>query len=62
MLLGSDDTLGVLDACLVALECALEAPRHHDDTTRTRYLELEVGIVRDHHDFPIAWPPEDGVV
>ena len=62
MLLGSDDTLGVLDAGLVALECALEAPIHHDDTTRTRHLEFEVGVVWDHHDLPITWPLEDGVV
>ena len=44
MLLDSDDMLSVLGAGLVAFECAPEAARHHDDTTRTRHLELEVGV------------------
>ena len=27
-----------------------------DDPMRTRYLELEVGVVRDDHELGVAWP------
>jgi hypothetical protein len=40
----------------------LERAADHDDTVRLRQLQLEVGVVRDHHEFGVARTLEDGVV
>jgi hypothetical protein len=33
-----------------------------DDPVGPRYLELEVGVVRDGHELPVAWPPQHDVI
>jgi hypothetical protein len=33
-----------------------------DDTFRAWHLELEVGVVRNHHEFSVAGMPEDGMI
>jgi hypothetical protein len=40
----------------------LEVAAHHDDVVRSRHLQLEVGLVGDHHELGVARTPKDGVV
>ena len=35
---------------------------HGDDVVQSWHLQLEVGVVGDHHELGLAWPPQDGVV
>jgi hypothetical protein len=35
---------------------------HSDDAGSSRYLELEVGVARDGHEFNITWLPQDDFV
>jgi hypothetical protein len=40
----------------------LERAADRDDAVQPQYLQLEIGIVGDHHECGVAWTPEDGVV
>ena len=46
----------------IACEGVREGVAHGDDAIRSWHLQLEVGIVGDHHEFGVAWLPQDGVV
>jgi hypothetical protein len=56
------ESLGVLDALDIAVECVLDRRAHFDNAFWSRHLHLEVGVVRDRHELGIAQTPEDGVV
>ena len=45
-----------------AHEGVREGTAHGDDAVRSRHLQLDVGIVGDHLELGVAWPPQDGVV
>ena len=55
--LGLRKGLGVLDAFDVAVVCMLVRGLDGDDAIGARHLELEVGVVRDHHELGIARAP-----
>jgi hypothetical protein len=52
----------VLDAFHVALIGVLLGGPDSDDTVGAWYFELEVGVVRDHHEPGVAGAPKNGVV
>ena len=56
------DDLYVLDGMPLALVGALEVSRHHDYTTWSEHLQLEVGIVLDYHELGVTWPLEYGAI
>ena len=56
------DSLGVLDALDVTVVCMLLHGLDSDDAVGARHLELEVGVVRDHHELGVARPSQDGVI
>ena len=35
---------------------------HSDDAVWSWHLQLEVGVVGDHHELGVAWPPYDGML
>jgi hypothetical protein len=56
------DGFSVLDALHVALVGVLVGGPDSYDTVGARHIELEVGVIGDHHEPGIAWVPKDGVV
>jgi hypothetical protein len=52
----------VLDAFHVALVGVLVGGPDSDDTIRAQHFELEVGVVRNHHEPGVAGAPKNGVV
>ena len=52
----------MLDALDVALVCVLAHRADRDDVVGAQHLELEVGVVGDHHELGIAWSPENRMV
>jgi hypothetical protein len=52
----------VLDSVPLTLVGVLEVPQHHDHTTWSWHLQLEVGVVQDNHELGVARPPEYGDV
>ena len=47
---------------MVAREGVREGAAHGDDVVKSQHLQLEVGVVGDHHELGVAWPPQDGMV
>jgi hypothetical protein len=54
--------LSVLHALDIGVERMLDRRAHGDDALSSRYLHLEVRVVRDHHELGTARSPKDGVV
>jgi len=59
---GTLDRLPILDAFDVALVRVLEGGADGDDTLGTGHLQLQVGVVRDSHEFGVTRAPDDGMV
>jgi hypothetical protein len=58
----SNHSSGQLDVVLLSIQCLLGLAFHCDDAGRSRYLEIEVGVVGDGHELDVTWPSQDDMV
>ena len=40
----------------------MQVAAYHDDPPRAGELKLEVGVIRNSHEFCIAWSAQDGLI